>query len=148
MSFNLSQIATFIGLLGLVFASLGYGYSQFRKGRADQKKDEVDGELNTLGLLSKRIGELEKLCNSQDKQITELGLKVEALTKAVSERDHKIDEYMLLLSNRDPRFEDFIKLVTKVATESEIFMRDEAKKTDSILANTTKLVGAMQHSVQ
>ena len=134
---NLQEIITIGAGIGVFIAGIGYVVSQFRKGR-------IDGEMATLDLLSKKVDELEKLSNSQDKEIVNLTKKINDLELAIKERDKKIDEYMAILQNRNPQFEAFIQLVTRVATDSETYMGEDKKKTDDILAGVNKLVGAMQ----
>jgi len=145
----LQTIGVIIGVImsiGALALGLGYAYGQFKKGKISVSAEAIDGEKKALDLLSSKVDVLEKLCNSQDTQIKELEKKVDALNFSIKERDKKIDEYMLILQNRNPQFEQFMSLVTKVATESELYMVDDKMKTDKILEGVTKLVGVLQHT--
>lgn len=132
VSESLGTIIAGITGIGVLALGIGYAYGQFKKGNEQASSEDIDQEMSTLNLLSKRVDELAKLSNAQDKEIQSLRKQVEGLRDAIKERDKKIDEYIAILQNRNPKFEEFVDLVTRVAKEADTHMKAEAKKTADI----------------
>lgn len=126
---------------GALIMGAGYAYQQFFKGRKSATNDNLDGESKSLGLLTQRLDALEKLCNSQDKQIHDLEGKVMELTLAIKERDRKIDEYMLILQNRNPQFDEFMKDLIIFTKRAGMFMDKNERDLDHVKSVTDRLLG-------
>lgn len=148
---------------GAIFlASAGYarwreGKQKVNKENEDAKDNALDSNTETLKLLTDQIKALqtarkEDLLLIKEKEEanvkhrTEQDDKIQKLTDEIHSLKKIIEDREKLLANRDPRFDNFITLLSEAAVEGRLYMNDDKKKTDEILATVLKLLGAMQKS--
>lgn len=98
----LVSVAMLILAVAAIFASIGY----YKQGGNKRTLDEQTADLNTISLLEKSVGLLQK-------EVKDLAVRVDTLTKDNLEKSRQLQDWMLVFQGRDPKMQEFIKVLTE-----------------------------------
>lgn len=133
--------------IGILFAGLGFAYSQFKSG-SSKAKDELISTLRESATAEKDKAErlaTEKtlIVTSHQEQINQLNEKIGKLQGLYEANETQKQEYLQILQGRNPAQEQFMKYLTEVATESAKYMKD----TSAILGEIKTFMAIMNGEV-
>lgn len=151
------DLGAFGGLagFGILLASLGFAYAQFKTG-AGKAKDELINTLKETATAEKAKAESlasEKmmLIASHQTQINALNLQIGELKGALKVTEGKVKEYTDLFQGRDPQQQRFMEIVLKQIEEGQKqtpAVQEYMTRTTSILSEIQTFMKNLNESTQ
>lgn len=122
---NITTIQISIGIiisLGVLAFGFGYVYSQFKKGKNDRTKTDLETENSLTTYLKNQVEGFKQIAKEQDQKIADLGKEISAMRAVLDEKDKTIDKYLAILQNRNPELEQFMVKVSRTSDMAEEYI--------------------------